>query len=110
MIQPVVIVHHMPDGRPAPTVMTPEQVCEFLQLPPIKSHTPQRRLRDLVARGLVARDGISKSARYLLSDVVAFVASLQAARPSRVAQSPAVIRAKRRASRARQRGAAASAP
>jgi hypothetical protein len=107
VIQPIVIIHHMPDGRPAPTVMTPEQVCEFLQLPPIKSHTPQRRLRDLVARGLVARDGISKSARYLLSDVVAFVASLSPARPSRIAQSPGAIRAK---ARARRKAARAASP
>jgi hypothetical protein len=99
VITPVVVIHHMPDGKPAPTVMTPEQVCEFLQLPAIASHTPQRRLHDLCRRGLVSRDGIGKGARYLLSDVVAFVASLSPARPSRIAQSPGAIRAKARARR-----------
>ena len=99
-MQPIVIIHHMPDGRPAPAVMTPEQVCEFLQLAPIKSHTAQRRLLDLVKRGLISRDGIGKGTRYLLGDVVAFVASLGPARPSRIAQSPAALRARKKARRA----------
>ena len=59
----------MPDGTPAPFVMTPEQVCVFLQL----DGTPSlRRLDRIRRRGLEAR-AVGDATRFLLPDVLRFL-------------------------------------
>ena len=47
---PAPVIAHMPDGTPAPHVMTAEQVCAFLQLevPPTGA---MKRLRTLRTKG-----------------------------------------------------------
>lgn len=66
----------MPDGRPAPFVMTAEDVCAFLRL----DGTPSlRRLQRLRANGLEARQ-MGDYTRFLLPDVVAFATAAAAPR------------------------------
>ncbi len=62
------VIAHMPNGKPAPHVMTAEQVCRFLQLHG-RGGGSLRRLDAMRQRGLEARQ-IGTEARFLLSDVL----------------------------------------
>lgn len=60
---------HMPSGIPAPEVMTPKDVVEFLQIETTNA-TPT--VRRLAKKGLRTKR-IANEVRCLLSDVLAFV-------------------------------------
>ena len=62
-------IAHMPDGQPAPAVMTPEDAAAFLRL---KAKDVRSALRTLRGKGLrtVMFGG---EVRYPLSEVMAFV-------------------------------------
>jgi len=66
------LVAMMPNGQPAPFVMTPEQVCEFAQL---SGRHGLRRLERIRANGLQARC-VGEETRFLLPDVVRFLSEL----------------------------------
>lgn len=65
-------VHHMPDGRPAPSIMTSREVIAFLRIDEINIKDPIATLDYYRQRGLKARR-ISRAVRYRLEDVLAFV-------------------------------------
>ena len=64
-------IPHMPDGTPAPEVMTPKDVVEFLQ---IKTENPTASVRTLRKHGLQTAK-IGNEVRCLLSDVLRFAES-----------------------------------
>lgn len=68
-------IHHMPDGTPAPAVLTAEETVRFLRLDLIDVKDPEDTLRYYRQRGLKAKR-VGLAVRFLLSDVVAFVESM----------------------------------
>ncbi len=62
---------YMPDGRPAPYVLTLDELVEFLRLDVKYPRDSIKAMRD---NGLVATQ-VSKHVRFLLPDVLAFLES-----------------------------------
>lgn len=62
--------YYMPDGKPAPYVMTAQQAAEFLQ---IESGNPDETLRNYRQTGRLRGTQISKHVRYLLPDLLRFL-------------------------------------
>ncbi len=69
------VIHHMPDGTPAPTIMTTEEVIRFLRLDLINVKKPTTTLDYYRQRGLPSvRIGLA--VRFRLEDVVKWVDGL----------------------------------
>lgn len=66
------IIHHMPDGTPAPSILTCEEVLAFLRLDEIKVKKPRTTLDYYRQRGLKAKR-IGRAVRFRLEDVLEFV-------------------------------------
>ena len=68
----------MPDGRPAPYLMTGEEVLEFLRL---KSLRPDMVLWRLRKHGTLSGVQVGRHVRFRLSDVLVFLDKQQAKVP-----------------------------
>ena len=67
---------YMPDGRPAPLLMTPQEVSEFLRLEDSGSTKPMYCLQRLRDSGKLPWVRISKRSVYRLADVLAYLEGL----------------------------------
>lgn len=63
-------VVYMPDGRPAPLVLTAEEAATLLR---IESADPSETLRNYRKEGRLRGTQIGKSVRYTLPEVAAFL-------------------------------------
>lgn len=70
------VIHHMPDGTPAPAIMTTDEVIRFLRLDQIAVKKPEATLDYYRQRGLPAKQ-IGRAVRFVLSDVMEFVRTME---------------------------------
>lgn len=69
------IIHHMPDGTPAPAIMTTDEVIRFLRLNEIAVKRPEQTIDYYRQRGLPALQ-LGRAVRFRLEDVVEWVGRL----------------------------------
>ena len=63
-------VPYLPDGRPAPAIMTGEEVAELCRL---ETKNPERTLKFWRDEGQLVGFRLGRRVRYRLSDVLAFI-------------------------------------
>lgn len=68
-------VHHMPDGTPAPAIMTTAELIRFLRLDEIAVKKPEATLDYYRQRGLKSVQ-IGRAVRFCLADVIVWIEGL----------------------------------